>query len=203
MGLDCININTPGAKVHISKAFGSMIYIICYHVVKHMPLIDSITPAVMAECCIEIMIEEIGRDSVKYMEYTSVNDAVSTYLESCQWLVKHDISERRELLANFMLITFPVTPAYDNPYCLDDEAVRIRGKNCLAFINDPLELSRDEVYATISGVDEALYLRLSGMTEKLEWQNRGISQPPRRDFISMLYPDIVHSENPFIQELTQ
>jgi len=190
--LDCMKINPPEALVPLSKAFGSMVYILCYHVLKNLPLNDSMDIDLAAEACVDFMTDYIDKDSAKYMENNSVEEAVNTYLESCQWLVEHKVKGRKEILAHFLLFVLPAEPLRKDIYYLNDMAVQIQGKNCLAFIIEPLELSQDEVHQTISGVDEGLNLWLSGITEELEWKNRNDSLL-RPAFISMLYPEILKS----------
>ncbi len=89
----------------------------------------------------------------------------------------------------FLLFLFFQTPiVYNNPFVLNDLAVQIRGRNCLAFIIDPLDLSRDEVYETLGEVDESFYLRvIKGVVDEPDWENNNYLLHPA--FISMLYPE--------------
>jgi len=74
---------------------------------------------------------------------------------------------------------------------LNDLAVHIRGDSCLAFIIEPLKLSQEKVYQTISGVDEGLSLLSKDIIiEDLEWTNKK-NYLMRPAFISMLYPEIL------------
>ena len=84
-----------------------MVYILCYHVFKNLPLNDAMDIDLAAEACVGFMTGYIDKDSAKYMEYGSVEDAVDTYLESCQWLVEHKVKGREEILAYFLLFLLP------------------------------------------------------------------------------------------------
>ncbi len=102
--LDCIENNPPEALLPLSKAFGSLAYIHCYHILKNLPQNDSMDLNNSAEVFVDFMTDFIGRDSVKYMEHDSVDDAVDSYLEACQWLVEHKVNNREEILELFTLI---------------------------------------------------------------------------------------------------
>ena len=190
--LECVKNSTPEGLVPLSKAFGSMVYILCYHVFKNLPPNDSMDLNLSAEVFVEFMTDYIDKGSAKYMEYDSIEDAVKTYLESCECLVENKVKGRKEILAYFLLFVLPAKPLLKNIYYLNDIAVQIRGRNCLAFIIEPLKLSQEEVYQTISGVDEALCLCFGGITEKLDWESKKncLLHPA---FVSMLYPEILKS----------
>jgi len=188
--LDCIMNNPPEALLPLSKAFGSMIYILCSHVFKKLPLNDSMDLNLAAEVCVEFMTDYIDKDSAKYMEYDSVEEAVNTYLESCEWLVEYEVKGRKEILAYFLMFVLPAKPLLNNIYYLNNIAVQIQKKNCLAFIIEPLKLSQEEVYQTISGIDEGVCLCFGGITEELDWESK-INCLLRPAFVSMLYPEIL------------
>ena len=196
--LDCIKNNPPETLKPLSKAFGSLAYILCYHVFKNLPLNDSMDINNSAEVFVDFMTDYIDKNSAKYIEHNSVEGAVTTYLESCQWLVEHKIKGREEILAYFLLFLLPAQPLLKNIYYLNDVLVYIQEKNCLAFIIDPLKLSRDKVYETIGGVDEALSLCFDGLTEGLDWERKNdcLLRPA---FVSMIYPEIL---KPHVKAMT-
>ena len=188
--LDCIENNSPETLVPLSKAFGSLAYIHCFHILKNLPQNDSMDLNNSAEVFVDFMTDFIGKDAAKYMEHDSVDDAIDSYLEACQWLVEHKVKNREEILELFLLFILPSESLLRNTYNLNDLSVYIRGNNCLAFIIEPLKLSQEKVYQTISGVDEGLSLYFNGLAKELEWRNK-TNCLLRPVFISMLYPEIL------------
>jgi len=188
--LDCIKNNPPEALVPFSKVFGSILYIISYHIFKNLPENDSMDLNNSAEVFVNFMTDYIGKGSAKYMEHDSVDEAVDAYVKACQWLVEHKITNREEILEVFIFFVLPTKPLRENMYLLNDLTIHVRGKNCLAFIIDPLKLSQDQVYQTISGVDAGLSLYYNGLVKKLEWKTK-INCLLRPVFISMLHPEIL------------
>ena len=73
------------------------------------------------------MTNHIGKDSAKYMEHDSVEDAVNGYLESCEWLVIHDVKGREEILAYFLMFVLPTESLQKDINYLNDDAVQIQG----------------------------------------------------------------------------
>jgi len=186
--LECIKNNPPEALVPISKVFGAMIYISCYHIIENLSEIEKqVDPYFIKAFSVNFMTDYIDKDSAKYLEYDSVEEAVDTYLENSQYLVEHDVSDRKEILVHFIVQLLQVTSVGEKPYYLNDLTLQIRGRNCLAFIIDPLNLSRDEVYETLGGVDEALALKSQRLTEEIDWKKNNYLLRPA--FISMLYPE--------------
>ncbi len=98
--LDCIKNNPPEALVPLSKAFGSMVYILCYHVFKNLPQDEDceVDQDLIVEAGLSFICEYISRDAVKYMEYDCVEDAINTYVASSQWLAELYVTYRSEIL---------------------------------------------------------------------------------------------------------